>query len=595
MQEKRYYAGKDRNSRLQVVKDISYSTDPADFHYMQVNVPCQGACPAFTNIPAYIRTLYEGRFDRSYELNRIVNVLPGVLGRICSRPCEDMCRHGEPELGSPVNICHIKRAAADFLEPGHIYMESLFAPLGKKVCIVGAGPAGLAAAHDLAAIGFQVEIVEALDEAGGMLKYGIPDFRLPRDILNAEINSILRLGVTLKTGVRVGTDVTVEELLESNDAVLIAAGCYTARSLGVTGEDLPGVYSGLEFVMDVNAGAKPDLGDRVLVLGAGFTAFDCSRLALRLGATDVSICIRATEEDLKVTKDEIHESKLENVAIKGLMVADRIVGSDRVEGVEFLRTRPAGLRSDGRRSVEPIPGSQFVVECDSVLVAIGQGAEPISGPGEKDKRGVLLGDATSFRSSREGLYIAGDYMTGPSTVIESIAQGRKAAERIAEDLTGKRFREWAVRVEEAQITDRDREWDFIPRKEMPTIRPVEKRLDPPDIEVETGYTHELAFEESKRCYLCYLHYEIDIDRCIYCRYCIDVAPRDCIKLVKSVITNDVGAVVGYEETGKWHEVNAVVIDNSRCIRCGACLEVCPVDCISVSKVEMVERLLESEK
>ena len=595
MQEKSYYPGNDTTSAREVIKEITYSTDPADFHYMKVNVPCQSACPAWTNVPAYIRCLYEGRYERSYELNRIVNVFPGVLGRICSRPCEDKCRHGETELGEPVNICHIKRAAADFREPGHAYMERMFAPLGKKACVVGAGPAGLAAAHDLAAIGFEVELLEMLDEPGGMLMYGIPEFRLPRDILKAEIDSILRLGVTLKTGVKVGKDTALEDLIETHDAVLITAGCYTARPMNIPGEHLPGVYHGLDYVMDVNTGRPPDLGKRVLVLGAGFTAFDCARLALRYGSEEVDICIRATEEDLKVTADEVHEAKREGVLIKGLMVSSRIVGEDKVEGVEFLRTRPAGTRPDGRTKTVPIEGSEFIVPCDSVLVAIGQGADPLPGPGEKDQRGVLKGDLETFRSSIDKLYVTGDYLTGPSTVIQAIAKGRQAAERIAEDVTGLRFREWAVRMENAQVTDRDREWDFLPRVHMPSVEPIEKRFEPPDGETELGFTKEPALEESKRCYLCYLHYEIDMSKCIYCRYCIDVAPRDCIKLVKEVVTNEVGAIVDYVETTAWRDVNAVVIDNSRCIRCGACLKVCPVECISVSKVELVERMLRSEK
>jgi formate dehydrogenase major subunit len=594
MQEKKLYPAKDGKSAFEVIREISFSTDPADFEYMKVNVPCQVACPAYTNVPAYIRTLYEGRFDRSYELNRIVNVLPGVLGRICSKPCEDKCRHGEAELGEPVNICHIKRAASDFLEPGHVYMERLFAPLGKSVCVVGAGPAGLAAAHDLAAVGFEVEILEAFDKPGGMLLYGIPEFRLPRDVIEREIDSILRLGVILKTGVKVGRDVSLEELLERHDAVLIAAGCYTALELGVEGEELPGVLSGLDFVIEVNSGGKPKVGKKTLVLGAGFTAFDCARLALRLGAEDVEICLRATETDLQVTPDEVVEAKNEGVKIRGLMVTNRIIGNGRVEGIEFSRTRPAGVRPDGRRRVEAIPDSEFALTADTVIVAIGQGAQSLGGPGEKDERGVVTADSESFRTLTPRLYAAGDFVTGPTTVIDAIARGRAAAERLAEDLTGNRFREWAVRVEEVGITDRERAWDFIPRIPMPSVTPARDRFEPSEREVELGYSAEQAHQESRRCYLCYLHYEIDIDRCIYCRYCIDVAPRDCIKLVKEVQTNEVGAVVGLLETDNWQEVNAVVIDNERCIRCGECVRVCPVDCISVSKVELVERVLQSE-
>ena len=185
-------------------------------------------------------------------------------------------------------------------------------------------------------------------------------------------------------------------------------------------------------------------------------------------------------------------------------------------------------------------------------------------------------------------------MSGPSTVIEAIAMGRRAAERIAEDLSGKTFRERLVRIQETRITDRDRTWDFQPRQEMPTIQPVADRLTSFDKEVEIGYPREQAAEEAKRCYLCYLHYEIDISRCIYCRYCIDVAPRDCIKLVDEVKTNEMGAITGFTETTRWQDVNAIVIDNARCIRCGECMRVCPVDCISVSRVELVERIVGME-
>jgi formate dehydrogenase major subunit len=593
MSELNQYPEKRGDIGLLVAGDVVYSTDPADFRYMETNVPCQAACPALTNIPAYIRCFYEGRYSRSYELNRIANVLPGVLGRVCSRPCENRCRHGEPELGQPVSVCHIKRAASDFKDAGHIYIEQIFAPGGRKVCVVGAGPAGLAAAHDLAVAGFEVDILEALEHPGGMLRYGIPEFRLPRDVLSEEIGGVLRLGVTLKTGVRVGRDASVEELLTAYDAVLIAAGCYTSRKLEIPGEDLTGVLSGLQFVMDVNSGRAPSLGRRVLVLGAGFTAFDCARLALRLGAEDVEICIRSTESDLRVTSDEIAEAKREGVRISGLMVAQRIVGHGKVEGVEFLRTRLGELLPNGRRKTSPIEATQFMVQADAVLVAVGQGAEPLAAPGAKDGRGVLKGDPTSFRTSTTGLYVAGDFMTGPSTVIESIASGRRAAERIAEDVAGRRFRQWAVRMEDASVTDRERSWDFIPRGEMPSVAPVADRFNPPEREVELGYAVEQAVEESKRCYLCYLHYEIDIERCIYCRYCIDVAPRDCIKLVKEIVTDQTGAVKGFVETTNWRDVNAVVIDNSRCIRCGACLKICPVNCISASKVELVQRTLQT--
>lgn len=565
-----------------------YSSDPEDFFYMDVNIPCQSACPADTNIPAYIRALFEKDYDRSYDINRKVNIFPGVLGRICSRPCEDKCRHGESELGAPVNICHIKRAASDF-KAMPAAPSRLRTGLKKKAAVAGAGPAGLAAANELALFGFSVTVYEALEKPGGMLRYGIPEFRLPRDILDKEIDTILGLGIELKTGVRIGKDISVKDILSEYDALLAATGCYSAVSLGIPGEDLEGVHSGLEFMMKVCSGEKPVLGKRVLVIGAGFTAFDCARTALRLGAKDVRICLRRTENDLRVTADEVMETKKEGVKIESLLLSQEITGKDRVKGVRFLRTRPGDMREDGKQSITPIEGSDFSIKADSVIVATGQAPGPFESPGNKDKNGILTVDRAGFATSHKGLYASGDYVTGPSTVIESIAMGRSAAHRIIKDLTGNMPIEKTVRQQNTAITDRQRTWDFLPRQEMPALDPVFKRLDPENPEVEKGLSQEQAHEESKRCYLCYLHYEIDMDKCIYCRYCIDVSPRDCIKLVKDVCLNDLGAVTGYEETSSWSEVNAVIIDNSRCIRCGECVRVCPMDCISVTKVELIER------
>ena len=249
-----------------------------------------------------------------------------------------------------------------------------------------------------------------------------------------------------------------------------------------------------------------------------------------------------------------------------------------------------------KRSITPIEGSHFFLPADLVIVAAGQRAEtfkyPIKRPGAKDHEVILSADPDEnqrrYRTTAQGLYMAGDCLTGPSTVIEAIGMGRRAAEKILQDLTGKPFRKRVVRMEEAATTDASVSGIFCPVRKCPSSNPSGTGL-PEGTGKWKPAVPENAAEESRRCYLCYLHYEIDLDRCIYCRYCMDVAPRDCIKLVDAVKINDVGAVVGFEETTDWGRVNAVMIDNSRCIRCGECLRVCPVDCISVTRVELTER------
>ena len=582
-----------------VVTPVRYSTDPRDIGWVKENVPCQTACPASTNIPAYIRMITEERFGRSYELNRIANVLPGVLGRICSRPCEAVCRHGWPGNGEPVAICHLKRVAADFKLTGHRINESLFTPTGKRIAIAGAGPAGVAAAHDLTTLGHDVTIYEGEEKPGGMLSYGIPAFRLPRDILEMELRNAMRLGVELKTGAPVGSGdghVPLATLQEDYDAVLLATGCMAALPLPLEGvgegEDparhMAGVEYGLDFLMDIHRGVEKTVGKRVFVVGAGFTALDCARVALRLGAEEVTIHIRTSEEYIPVTKEEIFEAKRENVKILGLRTpVGLLTGPDgELRGVRFIQNRMGGWRKGGRRQAIPIENSEFEEPCDTLLVAIGQKTvnDYLDRPLELDRWGNVRIGADGM-TSVEGLFAAGDYVSGPSTVIEAVGHGRRIALEVDAWLMGGMRRKEVVKIEAVAEPLRERSFDFIPLQEMPTA-PVNDRFCGLTEEVERGLDREHAFEEAKRCYLCYLRYEIDVDNCIYCRACIEVAPRNCIKLVEGVDIKDDGSYGELQETGEWNKVGAIWIDNNECIRCGACYKICPTHCISITRNEM---------
>ncbi len=578
---------------------VWYSDDPRDIGWVRENIPCQTACPALTNIPAYIQAIMEKDYGRAYEINREANILPGVLGRICSRPCEDVCRHGEPGNGTPVDICHLKRSASDLKDTGHRINESLYAPSGKRVAVIGAGPAGVAAAHDLSLLGHDVTIFEREEDPGGMLRYGIPAFRLPRDVLHVELHNALRLGVELRTGVEIGNEAgqtSMTQLRKDYDAVLLTTGAMAPVDLplsGGEGKDDPtsvkGVEYGLNFLMELHRGMKKKVGKRVAVVGAGFTALDCARVAKRLGAEEVTIHIRTAEEYIPVTKDEIFETKRESIRIKGLRTPGELLVDENgaLRGVDFVQNRLGGWRENGRRQAVAIDGSEFVEPCDTLLIAIGQRTvnDFLDVELELDRWGsVKTGEGG--RTSIDGIFAAGDFVAGPTTIIEAIGNGRNIAGGIDHWLMGRQRRRQVVRISPVEGPLRERSFDFIERQDMPTA-PLAKRTRKLTREVETGFDEELAATESKRCYLCNLKYQIDVDNCIYCRACIEVAPKNCIKLVEGVDIREDGTYGELRETKKWDEVGAIWIDNNECIRCGACVMVCPTNCISITRNEFV--------
>jgi NADPH-dependent glutamate synthase beta subunit-like oxidoreductase len=543
--------------------EVRGSTDILDRKWIDVNIPCKVACPIMTDIPGYIQAIMAGDYETAYHINRMDNVLPGVLGRVCNRPCEPVCRHGRDGLGDPVAICFLKRSAADFgLQP----VKPEIKPNSKRVCIIGSGPAGLTAANDLALRGCRVTVLEQAEQPGGMLRYGIPQFRLPYEVVAADVKSIADLGVTIETKIRIGSDSEIEQLKQDYDAVLLAGGCQVPKAVDIPGIKNEGVNWGLDFMIAANI-EEPVTAPRtekVVVIGGGFTAVDCTRMAYRLGAKEITLSYRRTKDDMYVGYHEIDAMQAEGIRLTFLVSPLSIESKDgRVTGIRFSHNRI----NNKDRSISPIPGSEFLLEADTVIFATGQKAEE-----------HIVADRS--RKAADNFFAAGDFRNGASTVIEAAADGRRAGREIYRFLTGAKGSRDIVKIEEIKETGRERNYDYIPRQPMAETPLYERQIK--DREVELGFSKERALIESRRCYLCHYNFQIDIDRCIYCLACIDVMPVDCIKMAKDIRVDEDGNL-NYIETKRWDEVQAITIDNDKCIRCGNCVRACPVDCISISK------------
>ncbi len=571
-----------------------------DFHWLDVNIPCQQACPAGTNIPEYLASIYKGDYDRAYRINLWDNVFPAVLGRVCSRPCESECRHGWEDLGDPVAICFSKRSAADFKSEARVILDKLYPDSGKSVAVIGAGVAGLAAARNLALLGHGVTVYEMHAHPGGMMNQGIPIFRLPRDYIDREIDQIRALGVDIICNTRIGKDIAFASLQANHDAVVMAAGTLRPNIIDLPGKDLTGIRHGLDFLLEANDTDAADVGENVIVIGGGFTAMDCARTALRLGAETVRmhepgtprirVAYRRSQDEMLVTPGEVEELNHEGIPMDFMVSPVCYLGDDdgRVTGMRLIRTRLGEPDASGRRRPIEIPGSEFEIPADTVLLATGQFPETswIGGPSAEslvgDDQWLVSGAAAT--TAVAGVFAAGDFATGALTLIDAIAHGKQCARDVDHFLTGEVRLIDVARVEDAGGPGRIREMDYVPLQPMPMIPLEERSLK---AEVESGFTESLAVDETQRCYLCHYKYEIDPDKCIYCDWCIKAKPRpDCIVKVSSLNYDDAGRITGFNRAGESEDTYLIYINQEDCIRCNACVEACPVDCISVQKVSL---------
>ena len=412
--------------------------------------PCMNGCPVNVPIPGFIEKVAEGDFDAAYEIITSENALPAICGRVCPQEnqCEGKCVRGIK--GEPVAIGRLERFVADYHMANAKPVEAKIEKNGKRVAVVGSGPSGITCAGELIKKGYDVTVFEALHKAGGVLSYGIPEFRLPKDLVAKEIETVEKLGVDIETNVIVGRSVTIDELMEQGyGAVFVGSGAGLPRFLNIPGENLLGVYSANEFLTRVNlmkAYKFPDtptpikVGKKVAVVGAGNVAMDAARTAKRLGAEEVYIVYRRSEEELPARKEEVHHAKEEGIILKLLNNPCAIHGEDGwVTGIEVVKQELGEPDASGRRSPVPVEGSNYVIDVDTVVIAIGQSPNPLirqTTPGlETQKWGGIIVEEDTMKTSKDGVYAGGDTVTGAATVILAMGAGKKAAKAIDEYLS----------------------------------------------------------------------------------------------------------------------------------------------------------------
>jgi glutamate synthase (NADPH/NADH) small chain len=525
--------------------------------------PCELACPAGCDIPEFIAAIASGNDREAIEIIRQTIPLPGILGRVCPAPCEEACRrHGVDE---PVSICALKRFAADRDMADGTALPERKAASGKRVAIVGAGPAGLTAAWFLLLEGHEVTILDANEKAGGMMRYGIPKFRLPEAVIDADVEPLVRMGATFRFSTEFGKDANWTELQQTHDALLLTIGASMASKLGIPGEELDGVQSGIGFLREIALGAATQPGRSVIVIGGGNTAIDAARSALRLGAESVTLLYRRSREEMPANRLEIEEAVAEGVELHLLAAPVSIErGADGLV-VTAVKMELGEPDASGRRRPLPVAGSEFTLQADTVIAATGQQvdlpAEAAPGVGV-ERSGNLRIDAASMLTSEAGVFAAGDCVTGPDLAIEAVRQGRMAAEAIDRYLRGIDPALAGATLFNSSYGERDK----APRRFYERARPA-ARVAVPELEAEsrrrsfeeavTGYGVEAAREEARRCLRC---------RCQAVENC---RLRDLA--TASGIASNPGAEEVEQEYFSIDSAGNIRFEREKCVDCGICV------------------------
>lgn len=579
----------------------STNTEAPDYFHKVVD--CQWACPAHTPVPEYIRLIAQGRHADAYMVNWKSNVFPGILGRTCDRPCEPACRRGRVE-DEPVAICRLKRVAAD--NKGDVSARMPSAPvnrIGKKVACIGAGPASMTVARDLAPLGYHVVVYDADAKAGGMIRSQIPRFRLPESVIDEEMAYITDLGPEMRLGERVESLGAL--LREDYDAIFVGTGAPRGRDLDVPGrkEAAANIHIGIDWLSSVSFGHIERIGRRVIVLGGGNTAMDCCRTARRLGGEDVKVVVRSGFEEMKASPWEKTDAMNEGIPVLNFLVPKAFTHADgQLTGVTFEKVTPV-VDEKGRRTLKPTGGPDQHIECDDVLVAIGQeNAFPWIERDiglDFDEWGMPVVNETTLQSTNEKVFFGGDAAFGPKNIIWAVAHGHDAAISIDQFCRGNDVR---LRPPPGVLVSSQKmgihEWsydnDISPddRQAVPHL-PTAQALADVTAEVELGFDAALALAEAQRCLNCDVQTVFSTPLCIECDACADICPTDCItftvngeeaelrprlKAPAMNLTQDL-YVSSALPTGR-----VMVKDEDVCLHCGLCAERCPTGAWDMQKV-----------
>ncbi len=585
-------------------------TDIAQPDYFHKVVDCQWACPAHTPVPEYIRLIAAGRYGDAYLVNWQSNVFPGILGRTCDRPCEPACRRGRVEEGGdrkakpePVAICRLKRVAADYKEDIRARLPRPAAQKnGKRVALVGAGPASLTVARDLAPLGYELVVFDGDGKAGGMMRTQIPKFRLPENVIDEEVGYVLGLGVEFRAGQRI--DSLRDLVAQGWDAVFVGSGAPRGRDIDVPGraEAAAHVHIGIDWLASVSFGHTTRIGRRVVVLGGGNTAMDCCRSARRLGGEEVHVVVRSGYDEMKASPWEKEDAAHEGIPIHNYLVPKAITHeAGRLTGVTFEKVAPK-YDERGRRQLIPTGEPDVHFPCDDVLVAIGQeNAFPWIERDlglDFDEWGMPVVDKVTLASTRPGVFFGGDAAFGPKNIIWAVAHGHEAAISIdlfcrGEDVTRRPPPHTVLTSQKMGI----HEWSYDNaitgdhRFRVP-LKDTKLALKNIRIEVELGYDEKLAFAEAQRCLNCDVQTVFTGKLCIECDACVDICPMDCITFTANGDEADLRTRLRAPAPNATQDLyvgdglktgRVMVKDEDVCLHCGLCAERCPTGAWDMQK------------